>query len=49
MEGGEGNDVYLFAAGDGNATINNFDTSAARYDVLRFAAGINPSDVMVGR
>jgi len=49
MEGGEGSDVYLFAAGDGNTTINNFDTSAARYDVLRFASGISPSDVMVGR
>jgi hypothetical protein len=41
MEGGEGSDVYLFAAGDGNTTISNYDTSAARYDVLRFATGIS--------
>ncbi len=48
MEGGEGNDIYLFAVGDGNTTINNQDANTTRYDVLRFASGINPSNVSVG-
>ncbi len=47
--GDAGNDVYLFAAGDGNTTISNYDTSANHNDVLRFAAGISPNNVLVTR
>ncbi|WP_297324079.1 calcium-binding protein [Nitrosomonas sp.] len=49
MIGDVGNDVYLFAAGDGNTTISNYDTSANHNDVLRFAAGINPTGVLAAR
>ncbi len=42
MLGGEGNDIYLFAAGDGNTTISNYDISVGRlHDILRFASGIS--------
>ncbi|WP_297324080.1 calcium-binding protein [Nitrosomonas sp.] len=49
LMGDAGNDVYLFAAGDGNTTISNYDTSANHNDVLRFAAGINPTGVLAAR
>lgn len=39
----------MFAAGDGNTAISNYDTSAGRYDILRFASGISSSDVLVRR
>jgi hypothetical protein len=47
--GDKGDDIYLFAAGDGHTTINNYDTSANHNDVLRFAADINQGDVVVRR
>ncbi|GAB58547.1 hypothetical protein RNAN_1520 [Rheinheimera nanhaiensis E407-8] len=47
--GGRGNDTYLFGANDGNNTINNYDPTTGRTDVLRFAQGINPGDVSVQR
>ncbi|SFN07148.1 calcium-binding protein [Nitrosomonas communis] len=49
LTGDAGNDTYLFAAGEGNTSINNYDTSAGRHDVLRFLEGINPGDVVVSR
>ena len=47
--GGRGNDTYLFGAADGHNSINNYDPTAGRTDVLRFDQGINPSDVTVQR
>lgn len=47
--GGRGNDTYLFGANDGHNTINNYDPTTGRTDVLRFAQGINPGDVAVQR
>ena len=47
--GGRGNDTYLFGANDGNNTINNYDPTTGRIDILRFAQGINPGDVSVQR
>ncbi len=49
LTGDAGNDTYLFAAGEGNTSISNYDTSVGRHDVLRFLEGINPGDVMVTR
>jgi Ca2+-binding RTX toxin-like protein len=49
LQGDAGNDTYLVAAGYGNTTINNYDTSIGRYDVLRFLEGINPGDVRATR
>ncbi|SEM88245.1 calcium-binding protein [Nitrosomonas marina] len=49
LDGGTGNDIYLFAAGDGKTTINNYDTGASRHDVLQFDTGIGPGIVLVSR
>jgi Ca2+-binding RTX toxin-like protein len=49
LMGDAGDDIYLFAAGDGHTKINNYDKSAGRYDVLRFASGINQDDVVIRR
>ncbi|WP_143032562.1 calcium-binding protein, partial [Nitrosomonas sp. Nm33] len=47
LTGDAGNDTYLFAAGEGNTSINNYDSSTGRHDVLRFMQGINPGEVTV--
>jgi Ca2+-binding RTX toxin-like protein len=51
VDGGEGTDTYLFNVGDGQDNkLNNYDssiTSAERDDVLRFGAGLNPTDIRV--
>ncbi|SDX17986.1 calcium-binding protein, partial [Nitrosomonas communis] len=49
LTGDAGNDTYLFAAGEGHTSINNYDTGVGRHDVLRFLEGINPGDVLVSR
>ncbi len=49
LTGDAGNDTYLFAAGEGNTSISNYDTGVGRHDVLRFLEGINPGDVLVTR
>ena len=48
LRGDDGSDTYLFAAGDGNTTIDNNDYDAMP-DVLRFMPGINPGDIVVTR
>ncbi|PTQ88478.1 Ca2+-binding RTX toxin-like protein [Nitrosomonas nitrosa] len=49
LTGDAGSDTYLFAAGDGSTTINNYDTATDSYDVLRFLEGVHPDDVAVTR
>jgi Ca2+-binding RTX toxin-like protein len=49
LDGGTGNDTYLFAAGDGNTTISNYDAGVNSYDVLRFDAEISPDSVSATR
>ena len=45
LAGGAGNDTYLFARGDGQDIIDNYDAGAGRADDLRFADGIAVTDV----
>jgi len=47
--GGTGNDSYLFALGDGQDVINNYDSSTGNSDVLQLAANITSSDVSLTR
>jgi Ca2+-binding RTX toxin-like protein len=47
--GGSGNDKYLFALGDGQDVINNYDTGATNTDVLSFGPGILSSQVSASR
>ena len=48
LYGGEGNDTYIYAKGDGNDTINNYDTGSDNQDTLRFT-DLNPDDVTLSR
>ena len=48
--GGLGNDTFLFGKGDGQDTINSdYDTSAGKFNVLKFKAGVASSEVVVTR
>jgi Ca2+-binding RTX toxin-like protein len=49
LTGGEGSDTYFYYLGDDSDTINNFDRSAGRFDVLVLGEGITPSGVTVRR
>ncbi|MBL3869234.1 calcium-binding protein, partial [Pseudomonas syringae pv. theae] len=49
LTGGEGSDVYRFSRGWGQDSINNYDSSAGKTDVIEFAADILPTDIMVTR
>ncbi|MCL4759576.1 MAG: hypothetical protein KJZ96_14675, partial [Rhodocyclaceae bacterium] len=49
LRGGEGSDVYLFGRGDGWDTIDNYDTSEGREDVLRLGDGIAADQIWLRR
>ena len=49
LDGGLGSDTYVFNKGDGQDTINNYDTSAERFDVLQLGEGIAAGDVTARR
>jgi Ca2+-binding RTX toxin-like protein len=47
LNGGVGNDVYLFGRGDGHDVISSVDNSIGKNDVIRFKAGVLPTDILV--
>ncbi len=49
LDGGEGSDIYVFNLGDGQDTIQNYDSSASRVDAIEFGVGIEPENVLVRR
>jgi Ca2+-binding RTX toxin-like protein len=50
VRGGEGNDRYLYAVGDGDIYIANCDYSDLEgLDVLEFLEGIDPTEVSISR
>ncbi|WP_276617279.1 calcium-binding protein, partial [Pseudomonas syringae] len=49
LSGGEGSDVYRFNRGWGQDSINNYDSSAGKTDVIEFAMDILPTDIIVTR
>ncbi|OUM04565.1 calcium-binding protein, partial [Pseudomonas syringae] len=49
LTGGDGSDVYRFNRGWGQDSINNYDSSAGKTDVIEFAVDILPTDIMVTR
>jgi Ca2+-binding RTX toxin-like protein len=49
LRGDAGNDTYLFGRGSGQDTISNFDATAGRQDVIRFAADVLPNDIVLTR
>ena len=40
LHGGNGSDTYVFSKGFGQDTVNNYDLSAERKDIIRFTDGI---------
>ncbi|MDI9238641.1 calcium-binding protein [Lysobacter sp. LF1] len=49
LQGGVGSDLYQFAVGDGQDTIDNYDSSDGRIDALVLGAGIDPAQVTARR
>ncbi len=49
LSGGAGSDTYLFGRGWGQDTVDNYDTSINKTDVIQFADDIAPSDIQVTR
>uniref|UniRef100_UPI0015E398AC calcium-binding protein n=1 Tax=Methylibium rhizosphaerae TaxID=2570323 RepID=UPI0015E398AC len=49
LDGSTGNDTYLFGRGSGKDTINSYDTTAGKLDVVQLGAGITPADVLLTR
>jgi hypothetical protein len=49
LNGGAGNDTYLFGRGGGKDTINDSDPTAGNSDTVAFAAGLTPLDLIFSR
>jgi VCBS repeat-containing protein len=49
IEGGGGNDRYIFKAGYGALDIREYDWNAGNVDTLAFGQGIRPEDIVVRR
>ncbi len=49
LDGGSGNDTYVFGNGSGQDTIDAFDGTADKIDVIQLGAGLLTSDVKVKR
>lgn len=49
LEGGLGNDTYLFARGDGQDSVADSDATPGNVDILRFKAGITPTEIKLTR
>ncbi len=49
LTGDAGNDTYLFARGDGQDTVSDYDPAVGNSDTIRFAADIAPGDVTFWR
>jgi Ca2+-binding RTX toxin-like protein len=46
LSGDTGNNVYLFGKGDGEDRIRSYDATVGRLNVLRFKAGVLPSEIL---
>lgn len=49
LYGDAGNDTYLFYRGAGQDWISDYDSSVGNLDVIKVAAGLNPSDIQLSR
>ncbi|HGY1015931.1 TPA: calcium-binding protein [Aeromonas salmonicida subsp. smithia] len=47
LSGGDGRDTYLFGRGYGNDSINEWDDSENKYDIVRFLNNVSPEDIEV--
>ena len=49
LSGGDGSDTYLFARGDGQDSIEEYDLGSGGQDIIRFAADIQPGEIELSR
>ena len=49
LVGGLGNDIYQFARGDGQDTVQENDSTPGNTDTLLFGATINPLDLVLSQ
>ncbi|XWU45336.1 MAG: hypothetical protein HEQ09_09275 [Dolichospermum sp. UKL202] len=49
LNGGYGNDIYIFNKGDGQDTISDYDPTSGNTDTIRFGTDINPTDITLTR
>ncbi len=49
LNGGVGADTYIFKSGDGEDTINDYDTGTNQLDKILFLDDIQPEDIVVSR
>lgn len=49
LTGGPGNDRYVFDLGFGKDIVNNHDTTAEKFDEIKFGLGITADDMRVSR
>ena len=49
MNGGSGNDTYIYSLGDGQDIINNYDSSANRQDTLKLGEGISSDNIWIAK
>ena len=49
LDGGTGNDTYLFGQGDGQDVLSSYDGTAGKQDLVQFKAGVAAADVAVSR
>jgi len=47
--GGTGDDIYLFGLGSDQDTVNSYDTTIGKVDVVQFDYGVTPDEVRVSR
>lgn len=49
LDGGAGNDTYLFGRGDGQDVISSSEWNSGKLDVVMFKAGVTAEDVQLSR
>ena len=49
LDGGAGNDIYLFGKGSGKDTISAYDGMVGKLDVIQLGTGVLTTDVVLKR
>jgi len=49
LNGGAGNDTYRFGKGSGHDTVDSYDTTTGKFDVLQFDETVDPAEIAVTR
>ena len=49
IEGGKGSDTYMFGRGSGKDTVENYDETPGRVDIIKIKNGVSRDDLLVKR